>query len=181
MIINICRNNLLLTKELKCHSSCSWVLCFFNDPDLVLPTPVKHYYNAGDMWCALSIKTNFIALMFSGVALKAFSPAPGLRRSCLLLLSVHRCLLAALCLLLLFLLLWMLHLQVDVAGGGWAGGGGRGAVGRWVLGGRRGRRGGGGSGRGGPSLAVVLGQIFGPGGDQLLEVADPLQNTVQSR
>lgn len=77
---------------------------------------------------------------------------------------------------LVLLLLRALHLQVDVAGGGGAGGGGRGAVGRRVLGRRQGRRGGGGT-----SLTLILGQVVGPGGDQLLEVVDPLQDAVQSR
>ena len=58
-----------------------------------------------------------------------------------------------------------------MAQGGGAGGGCRGA-GR-VLG--RGGRGGGGG-----SLSAVLGQTVGPGGDQLLEAADPLQDSVQS-
>lgn len=62
----------------------------------------------------------------------------------------------------------MLHLQVDVAGGGGARRRSRRSVGRGVV-----------RGRGGASRTVVFRHVLRPGEDQLLELTDSLQDAVE--
>lgn len=157
MTIHICQKKELLIEDVKCQCPEFFCVVFLMSLICFLPTLIKHFelYWLWNMICSIN-KTWFNCNVdFLHITSQASSPAPGLRRSRLGLLSIRRHLLTDLCFLLL--LLRMLHFQVDVVGGGGTGGGGWGAVGRWVLGGRSGRRGGRGSrGSGGTSLTVIL-------------------------